>query len=174
MGLTWVESGGGPLLAAPASQLAHWGGVADDDGPVETWGDYGRACAVEGYIGLVDVGAGQGLVLGDEPAITTYLPDERLFVRWAAADSEAELLAAARSALRDVRWDAGEDLVWDVDGPVVLIDAAWPGATPEPGNHLRIDLPPGSYRVRAAYRGDGAAWMILVQLQPRPGPGIMG
>ncbi|WP_210748428.1 Imm21 family immunity protein [Actinomadura latina] len=168
MELAWVESGGGPLLAAPASQLAQWCGVTDDDGPVETWGDYGRACAVEGYIGLVGVGAGQGLVFGDEPATTTYLPDERLFLRRTAANSETELVAAARKALQDVRWDDDEDLVWDVDGPVVLVDSAWPGATPEPGNHLAVDLPPARYRVRAAYREDGVNGMILVQLQPAP------
>ncbi|WP_433351501.1 Imm21 family immunity protein [Microtetraspora malaysiensis] len=31
---------------------------------MKPWGDYGRACAVEGYIGLVAVGAQQALVLG--------------------------------------------------------------------------------------------------------------
>ncbi|MET9247679.1 Imm21 family immunity protein [Nonomuraea sp. NPDC003709] len=78
---------------------AAWAGVDDNDGPVETWGDHGRACAVEGYIGLITVGAQQALVLGDEPAMTTYLTTERLFVRWAAADTEAELVGAARRAL---------------------------------------------------------------------------
>lgn len=160
----WVESGGGPLLAAPASQLPHWGGSTDDEGPVEDWGDYGRACAIEGYIGLVDIGARQGLVLADEPALTTYLPDERLFLRWAAADSEADLVSAARKALPDVHWD--EELTWNVDGPIVLFDSAWPGATPEPGNHLIIDLPPAGYRVRAAYERSDRTWMILVHLDP--------
>ncbi|WP_433467541.1 Imm21 family immunity protein [Spirillospora sp. CA-128828] len=164
--MDWVESAGGPLLAAPASQLARWEGATDDEGPVETWGDYGRACAVEGYIGLVDIGAGQALVLGDEPATTTYLPDERLFLRWAAADSEAGLVSAARQALHDITWD--EEITWGVDGPIVLFDSAWPGATPEPGNHLTIDLAAARYRVRAAYRQDDRNWMILVQLTPVP------
>ncbi|MFI0483804.1 Imm21 family immunity protein [Actinomadura sp. 9N215] len=162
--MDWVESGGGPLLLAPASQLAQWGGVDDDDGPVETWGDYGRACAVEGYIGLVSVGSLDGLVLGDEPAMTTYLPDERLILRWSAADSEAELVAAAKKAAPTAPWE--EHLTWDVDGPVVLIDSAWPGSSPEPGNHLLVDLAPSRYTVRAAYVEDGSNWMILVHLTP--------
>lgn len=166
MPMEWVESGGGPLLAAPASQLARWEGATDDEGPEENWGDYGRACAVGGYIGLLGIGEGQGLVLGDEPATTTYLPDERLFVRWAAADSESELVDAARQAVHGVEWQ--EELDWDVDGAVVLFDSAWPGATPEPGNHLGIDLAPGRYRVRAAPIRDDRNWMILVQLRPVP------
>ncbi|TDD87016.1 hypothetical protein E1293_08695 [Actinomadura darangshiensis] len=164
--MDWVESAGGPLLAAPASQLVHWEGVTDDDGPVESWGDYGRACAVEGYIGLVDIGAGQGLVLGDEPALTTYLPDQRLFLRWVAANSEEELVLAAKEAVRAFTWD--EELAWDVDGPIVLFDSPWAGATPEPGNHLIIDLAPGRYRVRAGYEEAGTNWMILVDLTPAP------
>lgn len=167
--LTWVTSAGGPLLAAPESRLDHWGGVTDDDGPVETWGDYGRACSIEGYIGLVSVGDRQALVLGDEPAATTYLTDERLFLRWAGADSETELVAAARRALPHVPWDSDEDLIWDVSEPVVLFDSAWPGSAPEPGNHLRIDLAPGHYRVRAAYVEEEDTWMILVHLQPSAG-----
>ena len=69
--------------------------------PVETWGDYGRACSVQGYISLVDVGGQQAFVLGDEPASTTYLAEERLFLRWATTYSEAELIAAAKRALQD-------------------------------------------------------------------------
>lgn len=165
--LNWVESAGGPLLVAPRSDLTHWGGSTDDDGPVETWGDYGRACTVEGYIGLVAIGAQQALVLGDEPAPTTYLPAERLFLRWAAASSESVLVAAAKQAMHGkMQWSEDEDLFWDVRGSVVLFDAALPGTVMEPYNHLVVDLAPGRYRVRAASLTVHDNWMILVQLQP--------
>jgi hypothetical protein len=167
--LTWVTSAGGPLLVAPQSALSQWMGVTDHDGPVETWGDYGRACSVGGYIGRVAIGERQGLVLGDEPAMTAYLPAERLFVRWVAAYEQDELVTAARQAVRSgVEWDEDEDLVWEVEGPVVLFDSALPGAELKPDNHLVIDLEPGRYRVRATYRDNGDNRMILVQLQPLP------
>ncbi|MET9249304.1 Imm21 family immunity protein [Nonomuraea sp. NPDC003709] len=103
------------------------------------------------------VGARQALVLGDEPAMTTYLPTERLFLRWAAAYSEAELVAAAKRALAaEPDWDDDEDLNWEVREAVVLFDSAIPGA----------ELEPGRYRVRATYMKDEDNWMILVQLQP--------
>ncbi|MGW5220037.1 Imm21 family immunity protein [Nocardia sp. NPDC004085] len=164
---TWVESAGGPLLIAPESELGHWGGTADMDGPVETWGDYGRACSVEGYIGLVTVGSQQALVLGDQPARTTYLPAQRTFLRWAAADSEAELVAAAQQALQEhITWDQGEDLIWEIRESVVLFDSAWPGTEIELDNQLHIALDPGRYRVRATYIKNPNNWMILTQLQP--------
>ncbi|MEV4493983.1 Imm21 family immunity protein [Micromonospora coxensis] len=40
---------------------------------MDTWGDYGRACQADGYAGGLDVDDDQVLVLGDEPASTTYL-----------------------------------------------------------------------------------------------------
>jgi hypothetical protein len=163
---TWVSSEGGPLLVAPQSVLPLWTGTTVNDGPVETWGDYGRACSVEGDIGLIPVGERQGLVLGDQPALTTYLPSAWLFLRWVAADHEDELVTAALEALRHgVEWD--EKVVWTVDGPVVLFDSAIPGAGLEPHNHLTVDMEPGQYTVRAAYHEDGPKWMVLVQFLAR-------
>ncbi|MFE6486320.1 Imm21 family immunity protein, partial [Streptomyces sp. NPDC057757] len=80
----WVESGGGPLIAIPEIVLPFWSG-ADGD---EMYSDYDRACDVDGSIGLVPVGDTRALVLGDEPASTSFLPEHGTFVRWCAADSE--------------------------------------------------------------------------------------
>ena len=170
-----MESEGGPLLVAPMSEVAHWGGSSGDDGPVETWGDHGRACSVKGDVGLVDVGGQQALVLGDEPASTAYLADERLFLRWVAADSEAELIEVARRARRSgVQWDEDEDLLWNIHGPVVLFESWSSGTEIEPDNHLVIDIEPGCYRVRAASLNDHRTGGVLVQLQPASGVGNDG
>ncbi|MFF3845797.1 Imm21 family immunity protein [Streptomyces sp. NPDC002328] len=139
----WIESGGGPLIVVPEAALSAWRGADGDD-----WEDYDRACEVDGRQGLVAVGPSSALVLGSEPASTTFLPDRDTFVRWIAADSEGRLLDSVDAALASAVWE--ETTVWDVPGPVVLFDAACPGSALDEADVLRITLPPGRYTVRAA------------------------
>lgn len=105
----WVETLGGPLIAIPESVCHHWGGGVQGD--FDDWGDYGRACAVSGYLGLIDVGPAKALVLGDAPAPTTFLPELGIFLRWVAADSTADILRAAAEATGTAPWE--EELIWE-------------------------------------------------------------
>ncbi len=156
----WVESGGGPLIAVPETVLPFWAG-ADGD---ETASDYDRACEVEGPVGLLPVGDSAALVLGGEPASTSYLPDHGIFVRWCAADSEDELLAGVPAALDAAVWEP--EVRWDVPGAVFLFDAAWPGSDSVRTDHLKVSLAPGRYAVRAAQVQPGPeTWLGLVQLR---------
>ena len=157
--LEWVESGGGPLIAVPEVVLPFWAGADSEE--LDT--DYDRACEVSGYAGLLPVGDSAALVLGDEPAATSYLPEHTTFVRWSAADSERDLLARVPAALETAVWE--QELRWEVPGPVVLFDSAWPGGEADRQEHLRVPLTAGSYAVRAAYAQPGAeTWVGLVQL----------
>ncbi|WP_189863572.1 immunity 21 family protein [Streptomyces poonensis] len=156
----WVESGGGPLIAVPEAVLPFWTG-ADGDEPSS---DYDRACAVDGHVGLVPVGDTRALVLGDEPASTAFLPEYGTFVRWCAADSEEELLAQVPAALDAAVW--APEVEWRVPGAVVLFDAAWPGDGSERTDHVRVELEPGRYGVRAAHVPAGPeTWLGLVHLR---------
>jgi hypothetical protein len=120
----WVESNGGPLLLLSVALLADWEGVeppADGreiiadfrfqpEGPAT---DYDRAADVgqATTIGTLPVGGGTGLVLGDVPYATTWVPFEAgrggVFIRWDYAPDDthagAVLGAEARSggALRE-------------------------------------------------------------------------
>ncbi|WP_432053600.1 immunity 21 family protein [Streptomyces sp. bgisy022] len=155
----WVESGGGPLVAVPEAVLPFWTGA---DGE-EAASDYDRACDVDGPVGLLPVGDGAALVLGDEPAATAYLLEHRTLVRWIAADTEDDLLACVPAALETADWEPG--VRWRVPGPVLLFDAAWPGSRSAGTDHLRIPLPPGPYTVRAAQVRPGPeTWLTLVRL----------
>jgi hypothetical protein len=113
------------------------------------------------------VGDAAALVLGDEPASTSYLPDHGTFVRWYAADSEDELLAEVPAALATAAWE--DEVKWSVPGPVVLFDAAWPGNDCVNTDHLKVSLAPGRYAVRAAnVRPGPETWVGLVQLRRLP------
>ncbi|MDX2529270.1 immunity 21 family protein [Streptomyces europaeiscabiei] len=156
----WVESSGGPLIALPEAVLPFWAG-ADGD---ETSSDYDRACDIDGYVGLLPVGDTRALVLGHEPASTAYLPEHGTFVRWYAADSEAELLADVPAALDAAAWEP--EVRWRVPGPAVLFDAVWPGDAFRDTDHVRVELAPGHYGVRAARVVTGPeTWLGLVQVR---------
>ncbi|MFI6335284.1 immunity 21 family protein [Streptomyces sp. NPDC050535] len=159
----WVESGGGPLIVIPEIVLPFWSG-ADGD---EMYSDYDRACDVDGSIGLVPVGDTRALVLGDEPASTSYLPEHGAFVRWCAADSEDDLLKGVPAALETAVWEP--EVHWNVPGAVILFDAAWPGTTSTRTEHIRVALEPGRYAVRSTYAEPGPeTWVGLVQLRRLP------
>ena len=169
----WVRSGGGPLIAVPESVLEAWAGADDDDLDDDDLGDdgeeerggYGRACAVAGYAGVIDVGGAPALVLGDDPAPTTFLLEHSVFLRRLAADSEAAAVAALGRALVVARWK--EATHWDVPGPVVLFDAAFAAEDLGSTSSLRVDLAAGSYRVESAYvEPDEDTWLLLVRLVP--------
>lgn len=185
--LRWMASNGGPLLLVPGEHLASWGGIDPPrDGrrieakfrcfPDDLATDYDRACDVEGYLGLLDIGAGQGLVLGDEPCRTAWLEsmarhdgDEDsvlggMLVRWVYGNSEAEALATIdhvpQSAWRD------DDLVLTVGKePLYLLDAAYNPDDLQGDDHMTIRLPAGMYSIATAeYEPDAHTNLILHRL----------
>ncbi|UGY90271.1 Imm21 family immunity protein [Streptomyces gobiensis] len=178
--LTLVESMGGPLIAVPVSALDGWwgcteSGVGIGDGDVRD--DYDRACGVEGLAGVIAVGEEglRGLVLADDPARTCYLPEHHAFVRWLAAESEADLIAAAKTVLADPTTEWEECGVWETDGPAVLMDSVTAGAEldveyPDGGGlpeQAAVTIGPGRWTVRAVHTwANEETWVGLVQLLP--------
>jgi hypothetical protein len=174
-GCSWVESFGGPLLVVPVSAVGQWSGSAGADVPGEP-DDYDRACAVDDLAGVIPVGAdgALALVLADEPAMTCYLPQHRAFLRWLAAESEADLVAAAEAVLvaSDTVWE--ECGIWETDGPATLMDSADVGAelnVTYPGGgepeQAGVAVPAGRWRIRAvqAWANDETE-VGLVQMLP--------
>lgn len=159
----WITSLGGPLILVPESACPHWNG-APRDWP-DSEGDYGRACAVDGYIGLIDVGPAHALVLGDDAARTTFQPEHNLLIRTAAINDDTDLDAILERVLPTIIWE--EQLAWEVPGPVVLFDSVYGYAqvTEAGEEHLRIELSAGRHTVRAArITIPDEAWLILIQL----------
>ncbi|WP_317621350.1 Imm21 family immunity protein [Streptomyces sp. CBMA123] len=160
------------------SALQYWDGCTEDGmiiGDSDQPDDYDRACSVEGLaevIGLRSRSDVSALVLGDEPATTCYLPEQRAFMRWLAADSDAELLAAAETALNDPATPWEECGLWETDGPAILMDSAeagknlgvpYPDGRGEP-DQAPVHLPAGRWRVRAFQKTGDSPWISVVQL----------
>jgi hypothetical protein len=166
MEATWVTSLGGPLILIPQSGCPLWGGAPPSYSDEE--GDYGRACAVDGYIGLIDVGHTTALVLGDHPARTRFLPDHGILLREIAGVGDDEVLAATLERLANIGWES--QLTWEITEPLILFDSVndYPYVVLSAGEeHLRIDLPPGRYTAEAAYlQIPDTAYLILVRLTP--------
>ncbi|MEU0038530.1 Imm21 family immunity protein [Streptomyces sp. NPDC006333] len=175
----WVESMGGPLIVIPVSALPAWRGCTETGvmaGDATAPDDYDRACAVDDLAGVITVGehGAQALVLADEPATSCYLPEHRAFLRWLAADSEAELTAAAGAVLADPATAWEECGTWSSDGPATLMDSAEAGSALDieyPGGGMPsqawVSLPAGRWRVRATRtKADEENWVGLVQILP--------
>lgn len=129
-------------------------------------GDYGRVCAVDDYLGVLPIAHSEALVFGEVPEPTTFLPERSIFVRWEGANSEAALLGSVDAALSMASWQS--EVRWNVPGPVVLFDSAYPGADVSAhlaDKHLVINLAPGCYNVRhASVQPDGDTMIGLVHL----------
>lgn len=165
----WVTTLGGPHILIPQSACRLWNG-APPNYPDEE-GDYGRACAVDGYIGLIDVGQAQALVFADHPGRTTFLPGHGILLREIAGGDDDEVLDATLKLLPTIKW--GSQLSWEITESLILFDSVYdyPHVLTEGEEQIRVDLAPGRYTVEAAYLHiPDIAYLILVRLTPATQP----
>lgn len=163
---TWINSSGGPLLLLQEDLLQYWKG---DEG--DQLSDYQRACMVDDYLGFIDVGPGQGIVLEDEPLQTTWwsLSKENggIMVRWVYANGESYIIKALTD-LQDVLWEQNDFVLKVSKGSLVLFDAICPGDNTDcldTGCRLSISLEVGSYSVTTAhYQPDEETSLIFHRL----------
>jgi hypothetical protein len=133
-----IESAGGPLVLLPDRARGDWTGVAGDD--------YERACGVDGYLGVLDVGDDQALVIGDEPASTALLPtraaDSLVIAKWTYGPDRLSVVASLRGIRLD-QFPAAQVKVTFLSSPQLLFDSGSPGG--EADEHLTARLPAGEY-----------------------------
>jgi immunity protein 21 of polymorphic toxin system len=186
-GLVWMWSNGGPLLLIPGEYLSAWEGCESPSGgrrveatfrwdsPDSPATDYDRAGDVDDYLGLLDIGAGHGLVLGGEHAGAMWRPrtfsdpggNERaggILVRCVYADSDEHVIEVLQRIPEDI-W-ADEGMVFTVGPqPLYLIDSAFAGYELGGDDHLIIQLPAGQYAAATAvYQPDRSTSLVLHRL----------
>ncbi len=139
--------------------------------------DYDRASDVDGFVGIVSVGKGYALVLGDLPVPTAWLPHGNecgTLFRWIAldgtsrADGTRRLINEKASSVPD-SWLNDEPFTLNVtESPLALFDSAYSGHDISVGTisqWLLIDLLPGEYAVATAYvRQEDRSEFILHRL----------
>jgi len=101
--LKWIDSAGGPLILISDKSYNMWSGILKrssyldkkiedaDDFLNADEADYGKACLVQDYLGIVDIGSDFVLVLGNEPLLTTVFRsgDNRVVIaRWYYGEDE--------------------------------------------------------------------------------------
>jgi len=157
--MTWIASTGGPLVILEDRLLDHWEGVGDAVQLGEGT-DYDRACAVDGWIGIVEVGDGTAVVLGDEPAATCAFdaPSGVLVIRWIHASSDWD--PGDVEKLLKQRWE--RSAIWTVGSQEQTVqDSAFAGGDSEI-DRLHLRLPAGRYEVLTAdHRPDPETYMVL-------------
>jgi hypothetical protein len=184
--LRWIQSNGGPLLLVPGEIVLSWEGIAPpadgrhieaqfrwhgQDSPAT---DYDRACDVKEYVGLLSIGTGHGLVLGDEPHSTAWQASATsgesdddtcgVLIRWVYANSEAEVMEALKH-VPETAWRADGLLLSVCRELLYLLDAAYAGRELKGDNHVTIHLPPGRYSIATAeYEPDSQMSLLLHRL----------
>jgi len=135
--------------------------------------DYGRACSVDDYLGMLEVGPGRCLVLGDEPMATTFFPtaDGGIFVRWIHAENEQDVVRAVRSVPESL-WARFPDTFEVGIGGLLLLDSACQGDELRPPSAagifswMKLSVPKGTYQVYTAdYQPDEWTHLILHRLK---------
>lgn len=185
--LRWMESNGGPLLLVPGEFLSAWRGIVPPSTgqhieakfrsfPDEPASVYDRACDVEADIGLLEVGAGHGLVVGGDPCGAAWLASEEpsseankresggILVRWVYANGEADVIAALEHVPESAWKDSGLTLTVGSE-PLYLLDAAYNLDDLRGDDHLTIHLQAGTYSIATAeYEPDAHISLILHRL----------
>jgi hypothetical protein len=148
MSKEWIRSEGGPLILLEERLRPSWNGVLPVEGVVNS--DYQRACGVADYVGLIPVGSGVGIVLGEEPIPATWVSSMPHLGYGALVRSYYdEFNPGIWSSLNDVKPEIFVDPTLTVelrDSRLVLFDSGEPGSNVL-GDELAISIEPGEYRI---------------------------
>jgi hypothetical protein len=145
-----VLTEGGPPIVLPRAVVKHWRGSDARRGEEQT--DYDRACAVDDWVGTIDVKGVSALVLGDEPLASWWFPgvpgEAGCLVRPSIAPDDQqdddEGLVSLVERVPTTGWK--RLLTWDVPaGGLTLFDSVYRRS--EADTAQDFDLAPGRYSV---------------------------
>ena len=174
--LIWIESAGGPLILISDKSYNLWSGILkrssylenkienanDFLNPAEA--DYGRACLIEDYLGIVNIGDDIALVLGDETLRTTvfHSVDNRVvIVRWYYGESEESVRSIDLNSIKN--WEFSLTLKLSTDKQY-LFDSARDASMlhKENNDYLPVSIKHGNYEIwTSIYEPDDKTKLII-------------
>lgn len=175
--LKWLETLGGPHLLVSTESLRSWNGLerAFDHLSSEDISDYARACRIKNWVGMIEVGESNALVLsGDAGAISWISNSDSiggLLVQWIGADSEQQILEGIEngSVLNCLTDSNAERLIYSVNGSglMYLIDSVDSGKDLRQP-YINIDMTAGEYLVESGYFEDPDLMLIVRRFTKTP------
>lgn len=165
--MDWIKSAGGPLICVERDLAISWRGVASKvlNPSVEAASDYDRACAVRDYAGVISVGGGSALILGDMPLETSIWERDDgnvLIVRLFYVDSEESVLKALREIDDRCFENPDESISFEIgSGKMVIFDSAisW---IEEEKKTLEFEVSPAKYLILSKiYNPDSRTSLLL-------------
>ncbi len=167
---TWIYSLGGPLLLLPEHLQAHWHGTDKLD--TQMISDYERSCSIADYLGTLDVKGEQVVVLGDEPAQTTWIPGIGFqgvcLIRWRYAPDYQTVIQLCNE-IDYTAFPSYEKIISLKNKKLFVMDAAFPGEQINwfPQSFLKISLrETGKYGISTFhFRPNETVWLIIHKLE---------
>lgn len=173
--MKWINSNGGPLIILSENLLKDWSGneiiinnCLKDSKTVGNYiTDYERACTMQEYINLIAVGNDYGIILGDIPMATLWVPISKvnggILVRCLFANQGADIIDLVRQINLD-RFPVST-LEWlNTAMRIIVMDSAFPGESTYmlETNKINVDLQPGKYYISTMeYNPDEDTSLIL-------------
>lgn len=184
LSLSWVACDGGPHILLPSEVAGTWSGtqVPGNGRAVnakfrwngdlsEPASDYDAACDINELAGLVQVGTYQGLVLGDDVPMSTWVPSNQFSggvlvvpMEWPdTTQDEGHLLSAIASVPESEFSETG--LTLPTSSGEFLLCAACDRGPSWVYPTQKVSLSPASFRVITAETRTHGYWLRLHALQ---------
>lgn len=176
--LRWLDTDAGALMLLPAKLKPLWSGIEPPkDGrvieahfrwnPDGTATDYDRACDIDDYAGLVSVGPGAGIVLGQDnlPATWQAFPDGGGVLARLYTSESGDYPDRLPKLPPNLAWSAVGEFTTD-GSPLVLFDSTESGDEAPIFPSVPIHLAAGRYAVEHAIFKHPQMELWLVRLRP--------
>ena len=175
--LSWLDTDAGHLVLMTASARLEWSGIEPSrdpraasarfrwNKPSDAASDYDRACDVDDYVGIIDVGSQQAVVLGQEPLPATVITRADGSLLIARLYTSEFGLPSQLPVVDGIIWESVGSVTFS-DSALVLFDSTDVGWETPAFPSISIEFTPGRYDVQHVRFNNHEMELWLVRLVP--------